>query len=270
MTDAAALSDTAMLGLARRFGLDTVFILPAQRGGSIRMRYFVPDHEMGVSGHATIAGVSVAVGGRSSVGRILVETITGDFDVTVIDGEHDPLVTLEQLPPTFGKLADPTDVARVLNIEPSDVVTDRGPVQSVSVSRPKLIVPLKDWRILNSLKPDYDALWCLCESTGVTGIYPFTRQTNKLHADVEARQFPLRAGFLEDAATGVAAGALGGYFAKYDTDCAPGQYYVQVAQGYAMGAPSSIQVIVENRDGTTIRTAVQGSARVVTEEEIAI
>jgi predicted PhzF superfamily epimerase YddE/YHI9 len=28
------------------------------------MRYFVPDHEMGVSGHAMVAGVTVAVNGK--------------------------------------------------------------------------------------------------------------------------------------------------------------------------------------------------------------
>jgi predicted PhzF superfamily epimerase YddE/YHI9 len=53
--------------------------------------------------------------------------------------------------------------------------------------------------------PDYEAPWKLCDQFRVTGLYPFTRQTDKTNAQVETRQFPQRAGFPEDAATGVAA-----------------------------------------------------------------
>src|SRR2546425_10983909 len=57
---ADSLSDREMQGLARRFGLDTVFILrPRSRTADIRLRFFVPDHEMGISGHATIAAITV-------------------------------------------------------------------------------------------------------------------------------------------------------------------------------------------------------------------
>src|SRR5438445_13834986 len=58
--DADLLSDNEMQELARRFGLDTAFILkPQARAADIRLRYFVPNHEMGVSGHATIAAITV-------------------------------------------------------------------------------------------------------------------------------------------------------------------------------------------------------------------
>ena len=83
VVEGAGLSDEAMLGLARRYGLDTVFVLPPQRDGDIRMRYFVPDHELGVSGHATIAGITVATNGKEWPARPMrVETIDGVFEVT--------------------------------------------------------------------------------------------------------------------------------------------------------------------------------------------
>jgi hypothetical protein len=54
-------SDGEMQAIARKFGLDTVFILdPTLKASDIRLRYFVPDHEMGVSGHATVAALTVA------------------------------------------------------------------------------------------------------------------------------------------------------------------------------------------------------------------
>jgi trans-2,3-dihydro-3-hydroxyanthranilate isomerase len=271
VVDGAALSDESMLDLARRYGQDTVFVLPPKRGGDLYLRYFVPGHEMGVSGHATIAGVTVALRGKTlPAAGMRVETISGVFDVTAIAGDDDPLVTLEQLLPAFGETVDRTEVARVLHIRSDDVVAHRGPIQSVSVSRAKLLIPLVDWHVLNALAPDYDALWDLCESIGVTGLYPFTLQTNKVNADVEARQFPLRAGFPEDPATGVASAALGAYLARYDLNYAPGLYRFDVAQGYAMGAPSSLHAIVENCGGAIVRTAICGSAQIVSEKDVVI
>src|SRR5438105_442997 len=54
------LTDIEMQVLARKFGLDTVFILkPGFPAADIRLRYFVPYHEMGISGHATVAAITV-------------------------------------------------------------------------------------------------------------------------------------------------------------------------------------------------------------------
>jgi PhzF family phenazine biosynthesis protein len=141
---------------------------------------------------------------------------------------------LEQNPPVFGAEVSPHQIADVLKIAIDEIASNESPIQAVSVSRPKLIVPLKDWRILNRLEPDFDALWRMCDALHVSGLYPFTRHTNQEKADAESRQFPLRAGFLEDAATGVAAAALGAYLARYDRKYQPGRHEFRIAQGYAM------------------------------------
>jgi len=267
--DGAALSDESMLDLARRFGQDPVFVLPPEQNGDVCMRYFVADHEMGVSSHATIAGVTVALRGKTlPAGEMRVETINGAFDVTTAPCDDGLLVTLEQLRPTLGKTVVRTDVARVLNIREDDIVAHQNPIQSVSVSRAKLLIPLVDWHVLNALTPDHDALWNLCESIGVTGLYPLTLRRYKVNADVEARQFPLRAGFLEDAATGVAAAALEAYLARYDLNFVPGVCRFDVAQGYAMGALSLIHVIVETGGDAVVRTAIYGSAQIISEETV--
>ena len=158
-----------MLGLARRFGLDTVFILSSGRA-DVRLRYFVPDHEMGISGHATVAALTVQNRlGHLHPGRILVETSTGLFGATLsIDGP-DPRVTLEQNKPIFGVSASRAVVASVLGIDIS-VITP-GPIQSVSVSRPKLVVPLVSVAVLNNLSPRFEQLWDLCDRLEVSGFY---------------------------------------------------------------------------------------------------
>jgi PhzF family phenazine biosynthesis protein len=263
------LSDNEMQTLARRFGLDTVFILqPQSKTADLRLRYFFPDHEMGISGHATIAAVTVALFNRSTKKkRLWIETVSGLYEISWEEGADGIAVTLEQNQPWFGPTAAPQQVARVLAI-PSDLFVAGSPIQCVSVSRAKLLVPLNDWKVLDAMNPDFEALWHLCDELEVTGLYVFTRHTNKEGADVEARQFPLRAGFPEDAAKGVAAAALGAYLATYDHKSRTGHYHFRIAQGYAMGAPSLIEAIVECENGKVTRTAIRGTAHIVRRERI--
>lgn len=260
--DSDLLSNAQMQYLARKFGLDTVFILqPQTNAADIRLRYFVPDHEMGVSGHATIAAITVALldGGLKS-NDIRVETITGIFEVQVERREESFLLTLAQNKPEFGPAVDPESVASALNIDPGLIAISSSPIQSVSVSRAKLLVPLRDFAVLNGLAPNYEALWKLCDQLWVTGFYPFTRKTDKANADVEARQFPLRAGFLEDAATGVAAAALGAYLARHDRNSATGRHGFRIAQGYAMDCPSLIEALASCEHGAVASTTIRGTA----------
>ena len=256
-----------MQALAQKFGLDTVFILiPRSKAADIQLRYFVPLHEMGVSGHATVAAITVAIReGRLKSGRVRVETLSGIFAVSCAANGQRLLVTLEQNRPTFGPGVPPSMVARALRISRANIAAQT-PVESVSVSRPKLLVPLCDSKVLATLKPDFDALWTLCDAFRVTGLYPFTRNTDKANVDVEARQFPLRAGFREDAATGVAAAALGAYLVNYDRHCRRGGHRFRIAQGYAMGCPSLIQALVDCEGNKITRTAIRGEAEIIGRE----
>lgn len=267
------LSDSQMQTLTKRFGLEAAFILrPTSTNADIRIRYFVPDHEMGVSGHPTIAAITVAqLDNALKSDHIRVETITGIFGGSLIRRNNNvTVVTLEQNQPVFGAVVASDDVARALKINREQIAIDTGPVQSVSVSRAKLLVPLKDSLALDGLKPDYEALWKLCDELRVTGFYPFTRHTDKPEALAEARQFPLRAGFPEDAATGVAAAALAAYLAAYDSNYKTGQHLFRIAQGYAMRSPSLIEAIAECKDGKITRTAIRGVAQITSREQISI
>lgn len=77
------------------------------------------------------------------------------------------------------------------------------------------MVPLRDHTVLDGVHPDFERLWALCDEYETTGLYPFTVRPRSGELDVEARQFPKRAGYPEDPATGVAACALRAYLARY-------------------------------------------------------
>jgi PhzF family phenazine biosynthesis protein len=266
----AGLTDAKMLAVAQHFGQESAFLLAATNAGAdLRIRYFVPEHEMGISGHATVAAVTIALQtGRAHAGSLRIETSNGIFRATANKQGSDYLVTLEQNPPAFGEMTDAADTARVLGIDPSAIYPQRGPIQSVSVSRPKLIVPLRSVEALNGLKPNFEALWNLCDRRQVSGLYPFALPASGDTSRPSARQFPLRAGFAEDPATGVAAAALGAYLTGYALHFATGRHEFRVAQGYAMGAPSEIIATTECSNNAITRVAVRGSAKILSRESL--
>ncbi len=264
------LTDAEMQAVARHYGLDTVFLLPVNvSNADIQLRYFVPEHEMGISGHATVAAVTVAIlTGVVHNSRIRVQTITGIFTVEFFRVSMGISVTLEQSRPSFARKATADQTAKALGIAPEDVALHIGPIQSVSTSRPKLIVPLRSAYALRKVRPDFEALWKLCDQQGVTGLYPFAFPATNDWSRPSARQFPLRAGFLEDAATGVAAAALGAYLTRYDLHFATGVHEFQIAQGYEMGSPSTMTVITECTRREITRVAIRGSAEIVSRETL--
>jgi PhzF family phenazine biosynthesis protein len=121
---------------------------------------------------------------------------------------------------------------------------------------------------LRKLNPDFEALWSLCDQEAVSGLYPFAFSVGNDRSRPSARQFPLRAGFPEDAATGVAAAALAAYLTRYNLHYAAGRHQFQIAQGYEMGAPSRIAVITECSSKEITRVAIRGSAEIVSRETL--
>jgi trans-2,3-dihydro-3-hydroxyanthranilate isomerase len=239
-----------MQATAAGFGQETCFVLtPDADGADVRLRYFVPRHEMEMCVHATVAA-AVLLGDVTRV-----QTPLGVRQLW-INGDH---ALVEQFPPAFGApLHDPAAVLAALGARAGDLAVGSGPVQAVSTSRPKLMVPLASEAALDALAPDFEALWVLCERLEVTGVYPFAPADDDPELTA-ARQFPLRAGFDEDPATGVAACALGAYLTHHHAGSG-GWHRWTIAQGRAMGRPSRIEAHAHREDGLITATRVGGVA----------
>ncbi len=265
-----SLSDVQMLSIAKMYGYEAAFVLPPTTKADIRIRYFLPDHELGVSGHATIAALSVARsrGILQHSGAVNVETITGVFPALIESAHAGELITLQQGPPSFAGKLDKDVVAVALGCSQDAIGST--PIQSVSVSRPKLILPLREGNSLAGLSPSQTSVDRLCESANVSGIYPFTLQSVHPGADVEARQYPYRAGYAEDAATGIAAVALAAYVFTYLRTGVEGANQLTVAQGYTMGRPSVIGAKVFFSKGEIISTEMFGNAHILRSEWVSI
>ena len=253
------LTTDEMQKLAKKLEHETAFVLqPTRSDCDVKFRFFVPLHEMEMCIHATIGSITVLVKqGMINHSPVIVETMLGPIKVEWTSrGTID--VSVEQFLPEFKDVnLTKEEISRALHIGVEQIADL--PIQSVSTSRHKLIIPLKSIKILYQIKPDFDYLWKFCDDVGTSGFYPFAIDENN---NVHARQFPKRAGYNEDPATGVAASTLGAYLAAHEVfgHSDDGWQSYRVIQGVAMGRPSVIRSEVFIEDSEIRRTRIKGSA----------
>ena len=256
------LTTDTMQSMTKDFGHESAFVLESSRSDcDIKLRFFVPLHEMEMCIHATIGSITVLVNQDIiKYSPIMVETLVGPVKVEWEVKGTNLDVSVEQFSPEFmDETPGKDDLCKALNIEIDEI--HEFPIQSVSTSRYKLMIPLKSVETLNHLKPNFEYLWVLCDQFRTTGFYPFAIEQNSKNC-VQARQFPKRAGYDEDPATGVAASALGAYLAE--NKCFPpiieGWNRYRIIQGVAMGRPSIIQSEIFIQNNQMIKTRVKGNA----------
>jgi PhzF family phenazine biosynthesis protein len=269
VTGARELTDGQMRAIAAHYGHESCFVT-GLCGSAVGLRYFVPRHEMRMCVHATIAAVTALV--RSGVlagGHALIRTASGEHRVTW-DGGDPPEVTVGQLPPRFGPpAAVHAEAAAALGV-PAGCISPAATIRSVSVSRPKLIVPVRDAGAVHAARPDFPALWQLCSRLEATGAYAFAPHPGGDPAHLVARQFPIDAGYPEDPATGVAAAALAAYLAGQHRPARPSWTRITIDQGDAMNAPSRLRAAaLAGPDGVT-DPSVTGQAIRTGQDELSL
>ncbi len=170
--EADELSSEQMQQLAADFAVETVFILsPTLLNADIRLRFFVPLHEMEMCGHATVAAVRVLIDqNHMKTSPVKIETALGVIAVEWAFHQKSIQVSVEKFPPTFAE-NNPVgaEVASALRISGSAICTKLAPIQSVSTSRPKLVIPIQSQNVLDELEPNFDYLWSLCDQYQMTG-----------------------------------------------------------------------------------------------------
>ena len=255
-----------MRKVAEDLGEESIFLMkPTRDDCDVKARYFVPLHEMEMCIHATIAGATVLVEqGLAKSSPIFFETHYGPIQVDWERKDGTVDVAVHQFLPKYAeKNPSAEQVCKALNIKGEEL--GEGPIQSTATSRYKLMGPLASRQILDDLDPDFEYLWNLCDEYETTGFYPYAVETNDDGTKTfYARQFPKRAGYPEDPATGVAASALGAYIVKNEiAEVREGWNSYIIKQGAAMGRPSVLQsdILVEN--GKITATRVIGNAELI-------
>lgn len=242
VVDAQGMSSQVMRHIARQYGFESAFVFPpSSPDADWRFRFFVPEHEMEMCGHATVGTLwALRQWGVWRKNTAMVETMSGN-----VAAQWDPQassVWISQPKARFTELSAEglRLIAEVLGISRN---TPGLHAINASTSRVKTLVRMPCVASLNALRPDFSRMRELCEAIGSTGLYPYALPG--AHAtegfSVHARQFPKASGYPEDAATGIAASALWGWL-RHTRELADAAGSCTVVQGEAMGSPSAIRI----------------------------
>jgi trans-2,3-dihydro-3-hydroxyanthranilate isomerase len=250
-TDARGLAAETMQALALEVGFsETTFVLPAESGGHARIRIFNPREEMRFAGHPTL-GSAFVLGGPLQLGVIVLETGAGPVAVVLDRDDSGRIVfgRMEQPLPELRPFEDADALFAAL-----DIVSAEVPVELYDNGATHILVALSSEEAVAALAPESAAI----ASFGVTGVNCFAGTGSRW----TTRMFWPGG---EDAATGSAAGPIACHLCRYGL--VPWGTEIEIAQGAAIGRPSTLYARAEGADSRVERVEVGGSAVVVARGE---
>ncbi|MFB6183826.1 MAG: PhzF family phenazine biosynthesis protein [Haloarculaceae archaeon] len=266
--DADGLTDRQMQAVAGELGASETAFVRESDAADLRLRYFTPETEVDLCGHATVAALlHLRERGRIADGERTVETNQRRLDVSV-DEETAWLTTgepdLREVDLDRGTVADALgiDVAALEDVG-ADLPLVRG-----SVGVGFLLVPVNYFEHLRDADPDQRAVEALADDVDATGVYPFTFDTLAPDATLHGRAFAPGAGIPEDPVTGTASAVVAGYLRRYgalDADVAE----VVCEQGHFLDRPGRVRVDVREaavRVGGRAVTALDGDLAVPSDD----
>ena len=219
VVNAEGLSDDQMLLIARELNnSETAFLFPpdGQDCDGV-IRYFTPKTEVPICGHATIAAMyakaleenreSCILKFKTRVGILPFEIVrtNGDYQVIMTQGKFELDKPLNS--EIINELLD------FLGLGFSDL-DGRCPVQIASTGHSKVMIGIRDRKMLNQLNPDFDSLAKLSKKIGCNGYFVFSFDTGSNELLTLGRMFAPAVGINEDPVTGNANGPLGGYLVQ--------------------------------------------------------
>ena len=245
-----------------------------------QVRYFTPEAEVDLCGHATIASFyclaksGLLPSSEDLETQAIAHTLAGDISINISfdeDGEPDFIMMDMAEPKHLATINDAIELDRLYEIMGSEFDQSIGLFPMIiTTGLPDIIMPVGSLKELNALSPDFDLLSKLSKKYDVTGVHAFTIEdsdnktgdTYDIHC--HARNFAPLYGIDEEAATGTASGALTFYLCLNEkigihSKC-------QFIQGEAMGRPSIIQTTLDAGEQCLIR--VGGKAAILAEGEI--
>lgn len=250
-TDARGVDDATMQALALEIGFsETVFVLPAEQGGTARIRIFNPREEMPFAGHPTL-GAAFVLGAPLQLRVIDLETGVGRVPVR-LERDGSGRITfgwMEQPVPRVEPAADPERVLAAVGLAGASL-----PIELYDNGARHLVVGVLAEADLASLRPDRAAVAVL----GATGV----NCVAKAAAGWRSRMFWEHG---EDAASGSAAGPIACHLARHGL--VEWGEEVVLRQGVEIGRPSTLHARAEGGDGLIDAVEVGGSAVVVARGE---
>jgi trans-2,3-dihydro-3-hydroxyanthranilate isomerase len=248
--DAQGLDEPTMKRIAGELNqAETTFLSPSDKADWRLRSFTAPGHEVFGAGHNSLgAWWWLADSGRLKLkdGSNRFTQEIGDHLLPVevrCEGERPVAVVLTQSPPVFGSvLKDVSELSAALGLEKSNIDVERLPVQVVSTGAAHLLVPVRNRKIVESLRPDSQRLAKVLREIGGEGCYVFSLDAVSSTSTAHARFFNPTVGIVEDAATGTAAGPLASHLVRHGI--AKEGEMLTIEQGFEMKRPSLLRLEV--------------------------
>ncbi len=252
-TDARELDAEQMqaLALEQNFS-ETVFVLPAEGDGDVRIRIFTPRTELPLAGHPVL-GTAFVLAAPLQRDVIRLETGMGIVPVE-LERDESGRITLGRMiqpVPSVEPYPEPDALLAALGVESSLL-----PVERYYNGVPHTFVVLPSREDVAALRPDLARL----EELDV--------KANCIAGSGSAwknRMFAPGAGVAEDPATGSAAGPLACHLCRHGL--VDWGTEIEIEQGVEIGRPSQLFAVAHGTDGTIDRVEVAGCAVVVARGE---
>jgi trans-2,3-dihydro-3-hydroxyanthranilate isomerase len=264
---AAGLTDQQMQTIAREMSVpETAFVLPPSLpGADLQIRWFTPQVEVPLCGHATIASFHAlaeeGLYGMQSAGTYSfnLETKSGILPVTVEKSAGGIDIFFGLIVPEFIRAGQyKLDIMRILNITLEEF-ENRMPIVVANY----LYVPIRRLHTIFAMKPNYFAMSQFLSNRNLSGLCVFTTETVDRGSSVHSRFFAPTMGINEDPVTGSANGPLGVFlFERGEIETTGGTVSIIGEQGDAIGRRGRVTIRLEIQ-GTRV-TSVQIGGRAVT------
>jgi trans-2,3-dihydro-3-hydroxyanthranilate isomerase len=252
-TDARGLDAETMQALALEIGFsETTFVLPAEKGGTVRVRIFTPSTELPFAGHPCLGTAWVLA---SPLQRNLVALETGSGIVAVgVERDESGAIVFGQMAqpiPSIERYSDPERLLRALGVAAS-----RLPVETYDNGVRHTFVALGSSAEVAALRPDLSALVDLEVKANCFAGSGSAWKT---------RMFAPSDGVPEDPATGSAAGPLACHLCRHGL--VEWGAEIEISQGDEIGRPSTMYARAISRDDSIEQVEVGGRAVVVARGE---
>ena len=251
-TDARGIDEETMQKLAKEMNFsETVFVLPAEAGGHVRIRIFTPALELPFAGHP-ILGSAFVLAGPLQLGEIRLETGQGIVPVTLErEGARISFGRMQQPIPDHEPFAAAERLQELLGVR------SQLPVEIYYLGPSHVYLALGSPEEVAALRPDFGALEALTSA----GVNCFAGSGSQW----KTRMFAPGSGASEDPATGSAAGPLVLHLARHGR--IEFGHEIEISQGDEIGRPSKLYARVDGTAERVERVEVGGSAVIVARGE---
>ena len=274
VVNADGLSENQMQLIARELNnSETAFLFsPDDNDCDGIVRYFTPEIEVPICGHATIAAMyaialeynldSCILRYKTKIGVLPFEVIkkNEDFQIIMTQGKF------ELSPALDNKTTN--GLIEALGLEYSDL-NQRCPIQIASTGHSKVMIGINSRTKLNKLNPNQNELINISKLIECNGFFVFTFDSDDKEILTYGRMFAPAIGIKEDPVTGNANGPLGGYLiqnkiVEYKDDL----FEFNGRQGEKIDRLGVVNVRVQIQNESPSLIQIKGDAVVIFKTEI--